>query len=95
MALTDWLKDTGNQNLLKFLGGATVTVVGAGWAGYQALYPAKPVVETPKPPVVAASAVIPASPAVTTSQVQTITAISGSAATGNITGGTVTFNVGK
>lgn len=91
MSAKDWFKDSGNQ----FLWGMVVTVVGAGWVGYQALYLAKPVVETPKQPVVQASAVVPTPPAVPTSQVQTITAISGSAATGNIAGGTVTFNVGQ
>ena len=92
MGAMDWLKDSSNQNLLKFLGGAVVAIAVAGWTAYSTVFPK----ETPKPtaPAVVVSAIPPAStvPPITN---QTINAASGSAAIGNVTGGSVTINVGK
>jgi hypothetical protein len=91
MGATDWLKDSGNQNLLKFLGGAVVAIAVAGWTAYSTVFPK----ETAKP---AAAAVVSAVSPVSTvppSTNQNINAASGSAAIGNVTGGAVTINVGK
>ncbi len=59
MAATDWLKDSSNQNLLKFLGTAAVAIAVAGWTAYSTVFPK----ETAKPaaPAVVVSAIPPVS----------------------------------
>lgn len=64
MSATDWLKDSSNQNLLKFLGGAVVAIAVAGWTAYSTVFPKEvakavapvaPVSSTPPVSVVAPS----------------------------------------
>ena len=78
MAWTDWLRDANKRDMLKFLGGAAVALVGGGWTVYTWLHPKLDDAKAVTPP--AAATVSPAVPPQPAALMQAPAATSGGVA---------------